>query len=201
VRSPGRSRASLDGETRNRTGDTTIFRQAANLPNDARSLGEQRGSGSIAVRGKVRRFHSFLGGSGDGRRLIAQSPRSRRVAVGERATPSERVAEVRDDQARTSETVGVCSPDWSVGGNRARPPPDCGRSQFAVFCGGFGPREAVRCPMRRPAGALLIEQNDKWLVARRYLSEESMRLILSTDQDPENSLSQDQEEATQLNTA
>jgi transposase-like protein len=53
----------------------------------------------------------------------------------------------------------------------------------------------------RLAGALLIEQNDEWLVQRRYLSEESMRLILSTDQDPENSLSQDQEEATQLNTA
>ena len=33
----------------------------------------------------------------------------------------------------------------------------------------------------RLAGALLIEQNDEWLVTRRYLSAESMALILNTD--------------------
>ena len=31
----------------------------------------------------------------------------------------------------------------------------------------------------RLAGMLLIEQNDEWLVQRRYLSEHSMRLVLS----------------------
>jgi len=44
-------------------------------------------------------------------------------------------------------------------------------------------RSAVRL-----AGALLIEQNDEWLVCRRYLSKESMRLILEAVTDPEISL-------------
>jgi putative transposase len=30
----------------------------------------------------------------------------------------------------------------------------------------------------RLAGALLIEQNDEWLVGRRYLSQESLELVL-----------------------
>ena len=32
----------------------------------------------------------------------------------------------------------------------------------------------------RLAGMLLIEQNDEWLVQRRYLSDHSMQLVLST---------------------
>ena len=37
----------------------------------------------------------------------------------------------------------------------------------------------------RLSGALLIEQNDEWLVGRRYLSEESLALVLDDrDADP-----------------
>ena len=37
----------------------------------------------------------------------------------------------------------------------------------------------------RLAGALLIEQNDEWLVSRRYLSEESLALVLGEQPQPE----------------
>jgi putative transposase len=33
----------------------------------------------------------------------------------------------------------------------------------------------------RLAGMLLIEQNDEWLVGRRYLSETSLALVMATD--------------------
>jgi len=54
----------------------------------------------------------------------------------------------------------------------------------------------------RLAGALLIEQNDEWLVGRRYLSEESMRLVLcaATDRDT-HPTKEDQEEVIELNAA
>jgi hypothetical protein len=47
----------------------------------------------------------------------------------------------------------------------------------------------------RLTGALLIEQNDEWLVARRYLSEESLAPVLEDQGDDE------REEAKQLQTA
>jgi putative transposase len=47
----------------------------------------------------------------------------------------------------------------------------------------------------RLTGALLIEQNDEWLVARRYLSEESLALVLEDQGD------QDRQEAKQLHPA
>jgi transposase-like protein len=52
----------------------------------------------------------------------------------------------------------------------------------------------------RLTGALLIEQNDEWLVCRRYLSDESMRLILDAVTDREISLpnNNDQEDIAAL---
>jgi transposase-like protein len=55
---------------------------------------------------------------------------------------------------------------------------------------GIFPNDAA---LLRLAGALLIEQNDEWLVARRYLSQESLALVL----DPEPAT----EEAAQLTSA
>jgi putative transposase len=54
----------------------------------------------------------------------------------------------------------------------------------------------------RLAGALLIEQNDEWLVGRRYLSEESMRLVLcaATDQD-DHPHQEDKQEVIELTAA
>jgi putative transposase len=40
---------------------------------------------------------------------------------------------------------------------------------------GIFPNDAA---LLRLAGALLIEQNDEWLIARRYLSQESLELVL-----------------------
>ncbi len=53
----------------------------------------------------------------------------------------------------------------------------------------------------RLAGALLIEQNDEWLVTRRYLSAESMALILNTDPTGEVPTEKDQKEVIELNPA
>jgi len=54
----------------------------------------------------------------------------------------------------------------------------------------------------RLTGALLIEQNDEWLVSRRYLSAESIALVLSEPgQDDKNTPSQITKEATELHPA
>jgi hypothetical protein len=49
-----------------------------------------------------------------------------------------------------------------------------GRSAAAPTWGDL-PNDAA---LLRLAGALLIEQNDEWMVARRYLSHESLELVL-----------------------
>jgi transposase-like protein len=46
---------------------------------------------------------------------------------------------------------------------------------------GIFPNDAA---LLRLAGMLLIEQNDEWLVARRYLSQESLALVLNPEPDP-----------------
>jgi len=40
----------------------------------------------------------------------------------------------------------------------------------------------------RLAGSLLIEQNDEWLVMRRYLSDESMQVVIAQAADAERSM-------------
>jgi len=56
---------------------------------------------------------------------------------------------------------------------------------------GIFPNDAA---LLRLAGMLLLEQNDEWLVGRRYLSETSITLVLAaaTDQD------RDREEVLEL---
>jgi putative transposase len=50
----------------------------------------------------------------------------------------------------------------------------------------------------RLAGALLIEQNDEWIVSRRYLSAKSMALILGAEQTQRSTTT---EEVIELNPA
>ena len=49
----------------------------------------------------------------------------------------------------------------------------------------------------RPAASVVIEQNDEWLVGRRYLSNHSLETILDQEQNDGNN----REETDQLSTA
>jgi putative transposase len=51
----------------------------------------------------------------------------------------------------------------------------------------------------RLAGALLIEQNDEWLISRRYLSAESMNQLDAEQEQPQ--ADENNEEVVKLNAA
>jgi len=64
---------------------------------------------------------------------------------------------------------------------------------------GIYPNDAA---LIRLAGMLLIEQNDEWLVQRRYLSDHSIRQVLSPNTVPENNVNDaSKEEVIELNVA
>jgi transposase-like protein len=81
-------------------------------------------------------------------------------------------------------------PDQPIRERRRHPPPfipvtnplervnrEVGRRSDVV---GIFPNDAA---LLRLAGMLLLEQNDEWLVGRRYLSESSMALVLAAGAD------------------
>jgi putative transposase len=62
---------------------------------------------------------------------------------------------------------------------------------------GIFPNDAA---LLRLAGMLLLEQNDEWLVGRRYLSEASMALVTASDH-PAPSATTGTQEVAQLTTS
>ena len=60
---------------------------------------------------------------------------------------------------------------------------------------GIFPNDAA---LLRLAGMLLIEQNDEWLVGRRYLSATSMTLVVATDHADQSDTTSNHQEVPQL---
>ena len=85
--------------------------------------------------------------------------------------------------SRTPRTT--CSPSTP---SRASTGPSCARrtrSSASTARSAAAPTSSASSPTTPPlirlAGALLIEQNDEWLVSRRYLSDESIALALNIE--------------------
>jgi len=120
--------------------------------------------------------------------------RERATAVIERLTPAvpkvaELLAEAEEDLIAFYRFPSAHWPKLRSTNPLERVNREVGRRSDVV---GIFPNDASAI---RLAGALLIEQNDEWLVARRYLSEESLALVLEDQGDEE------REEVPQLQTA
>jgi transposase-like protein len=98
-------------------------------------------------------------------------------------------------------------PDQPIRERRRHPPPfipvtnplervnrEIGRRSDVV---GIFPNDQA---LLRLAGMLVLEQNDEWLVGRRYLSETSMALVMATDH-PDPSATTGNQEVAQLTTS
>ena len=55
--------------------------------------------------------------------------------------------------------------------------------------------------MVRLAGALLIEQNDEWLISRRYLTIESMAILDAANEQDDHTDKNERKEVVELNAA
>jgi hypothetical protein len=91
----------------------------------------------------------------------------RRATQGKNPARSSGASSTSSPASSTSSWNATTNPQWRS------PTPLDRHSSLGVF-----PNDAA---LLRLAGMLLLEQNDEWLVGRRYLSETSMVLVVATD--------------------